>query len=73
MKTSETPRYEASVNTTGCCPKFNPEGLDNQELHFKDKRFVKATTHSVIHIPMNMGSVFARVNKHMESANCLVR
>jgi hypothetical protein len=68
MKTNETPRYDASVNTTGCCPKFNPEGWDSQELHFKDKRFVKATTHSVMHIPMNMGSVFARVNRHMEDA-----
>jgi hypothetical protein len=53
MKTNETPRYDASVNTTGCCPKFNPEGWDSQELHFKDKRFVKATTHSVMHIPMH--------------------
>jgi hypothetical protein len=69
MKTNETPRYDASVNTTGCCPKFNPEGWDSQDLHFKDKRFVRAITHSVMHIPMDMGSVFARVNKHMEDAS----
>ncbi|GLS34495.1 hypothetical protein GCM10010869_00830 [Mesorhizobium tianshanense] len=68
MRTNETPRYDASVNTTGCCPKFNPEGWDGQELHFKDKRFVKAATRSVMHVPMNMGSVFARVNKHIEDA-----
>ncbi|GLQ76733.1 hypothetical protein GCM10007881_02480 [Mesorhizobium huakuii] len=68
MRTNATPRYDASVNTTGCCPRFNPEGWDGQELHFKDKPFVKATTHSVMHIPVNMGSVFARVNKHIEDA-----
>lgn len=68
MQTNETPRYDASVNTTGCCPKFNPEGWDGQELHFTDKRFVKAATRSVMHVPMNMGSVFARVNKHIEDA-----
>jgi hypothetical protein len=68
MQTNETPRYDASVNTTGCCPKFNPEGWDGQELHFKDKRFLRATTHSVMHVPMNMGSVFARVNRHIDDA-----
>lgn len=68
MRTNETPRYDASVNTTGCCPRFNPEGWDAQELQFKDKRFLKATARSVMHVPMNMGSVFARVNKHIEAA-----
>jgi hypothetical protein len=68
MQMNETPRYDTSVNTTGCCPKFNPEGWDGQELHFENKQFVKAKTHSIMHIPMNMGSVFARVNKHMEGA-----
>lgn len=28
MQRNETPHYDASVNTTGCCPKFNPEGWD---------------------------------------------
>lgn len=68
MLTNETPRYDDSVNTTGCCPRFNPVGWDGQELHFKGKQFVKAKTHSIMHIPMNMGSVFARVNKHIEDA-----
>lgn len=72
MQTNETPRYDASVNTTGCCPRFNPEGWDGQDLHFKDKRFVKASTLSVMHIPMNMGSVFARVNKHIEDAGASI-
>ena len=66
MQTNETPRYDASVNTTGCCPRFNPEGWDGQELHFKDKRFVKAINPQHHACPENMGSVFARVNKHIE-------
>jgi hypothetical protein len=24
MKPNELPKYDMSVNTTGCCPKFNP-------------------------------------------------
>jgi hypothetical protein len=68
MRTNETPRYDTSVNTTGCCPKFNPEGWDGQDLHFKDKLFVKAATHTVMHVPVDMASVFARVNQHMDDA-----
>ncbi|MDG4875331.1 hypothetical protein P9273_09500 [Mesorhizobium sp. WSM4935] len=68
MRTNETPHYDASVNTTGCCPKFNPGGWDDQELHLTDKPFVRATTRSVMHVPVNMGSVFARVNEHIDAA-----
>lgn len=68
MKTNELPRYDTSVNTTGCCPKFNPEGWDGQSLHLEDKRFVRAGTLSMMHVPLNMGAVFSRVQKHIEEA-----
>lgn len=61
MQINSLPHYDDSINTTGCCPKFNPAGWDGQELHFKDKKFIRATTRSAMHIPLNMGSVFARV------------
>jgi hypothetical protein len=60
-----------SVNTTGCCPKFNPQCWDAQELHFRDKRFVRATTRSLAHIPLNMGKVFARVMAHIDEAGAM--
>lgn len=68
MQTNRIPHYDNSVNTTGCCPKFNPEGWDSQRLRFQDKPFVRATTKSVMHIPVNMGSVFNRVQVHIENA-----
>lgn len=68
MKTNALPRYDDSVNETGCCPKFNPEGWDGQELHFEDKPFLRATTKSAMHIPLNMGKVFSRVQTHIEEA-----
>lgn len=58
-----------SDNPTGCCPRFNPAGWDEQELHFKDKLFVKATTRSIFHIPINMGSVFPNTFSIIEKAN----
>ncbi|NKB28207.1 MAG: hypothetical protein GKR99_11865 [Rhodobacteraceae bacterium] len=68
MKTNETPIYDQSHNTTGCCPKFNPEGWDDQKLHFEDKKFLRAVTKSAMHIPLNMSHVFGRVAEHMEDS-----
>jgi hypothetical protein len=68
METNVLPKYDMSDNPTGCCPRFKPEGWDEQELHFKDKLFVKATTRSIFHIPINMGSVFPRTFKAIEKA-----
>ena len=67
MQTNTLPHYDDTENTTGCCPKFNPEGWDGRTLHFKDKLFARATTKSVMHVPVNMGKVFTRVQKKIEA------
>lgn len=69
MQTNSFPPYDVSDNTTGCCPRFKPQGWDNQLLRFENKRFVRATTRSAMHIPWNMGSVFTRVQNHIEDAD----
>lgn len=66
METNAVPHYDQSNNETGCCPRFNPDGWDNRELHFEDKHFLRAETRSAMHIPLNMGRVFDRVNTHIE-------
>lgn len=68
MNVNELPRYDDSVNTTGCCPKFNPEGWDGQELHLRDLKVVEATTHSAMHVPIDMGHVFGRVQRNIDEA-----
>ena len=68
MQENRLPHYDMSVNTTGCCPRFDPAGWDGQVLHFNDKPFVRATTRSASHVPQDMGEVFARVNAHMQQA-----
>lgn len=65
MQTNAFPKMDISDNTTGCCPRFKPMGWDNQHLHFEDKKFLRATTRSAMHIPWNMGQVFTRVQKHI--------
>lgn len=68
MDVNALPTYDKSDSPTGCCPRFSPEGWDEQELHFVDKPFVRATTRSLFHIPLNMGSVFKKVFAAVEAA-----
>jgi hypothetical protein len=71
MKINALPRYDMSDNPTNCCPRFIPEGWDEQELHFKDKLFVKAKTRSIFHIPLNMSSVYPQTFNAIEEAQAL--
>ena len=68
MEINALPKYDMSDNPTECCPRFKPDGWDGQELHFKDKLFVKATTRSIFHIPLNMGSVYPETFEAIENA-----
>ncbi len=68
MQTNALPHYDMSDAPTGCCPRFDPEGWDGQTLHFRDKPFVRATTRSALHVPLNMGTVFGRVQRHLEDS-----
>ena len=69
MEINALPKYDMSDNPTNCCPRFKQDGWDEQELHFKDKLFVKAKTKSIFHIPLNMGSVFPKTFSAIEKAN----
>ena len=66
MQTNVLPQIDMSDIPTGCCPRFQPEGWEGQDLHFQDKRFLRATTLSAMHIPLNMGRVFGRVQAAIE-------
>jgi hypothetical protein len=69
METNATPTYEMGDNVTGCCPRFKPEGWDSRDLHFKNKPFVRATTRSLFHIPINMAQVYKRTSDAIEAAH----
>ncbi len=71
MELNAVPKYDMSDNPTGCCPRFNPEGWDEQKLHFDHKRFVKAKTRALMHFPVNMHAVFERTFKAIEDADAL--
>lgn len=66
MQTNALPHYDMTDIPTGCCPRFDPRGWDGQDLHFRDKLFVRVTTRSIAHVPLNMSGVFTRTIKAME-------
>lgn len=68
METSVLPTMNMANGETGCCPKFDPKGWDGLHLVFDDKPFVRATTRNLLHVPINMGSVFTRVQQHIDDA-----
>ena len=51
-----------------CCPRFDPEPWDGQELHWQDKRFVKDRVTSFLRIPLNFGAVMKRSAARIEAA-----
>jgi len=60
MNVNELPKMNMDKAETGCCPKFNPEGWDGQEIVLENKKFVKVKTKSFMHIPLNMGKVYTK-------------
>jgi len=68
MPYDSVPFTDMTDTETGCCPRFDATSWDGLELHFDNKLFVRAVTHAVFHVPIDMGRVFPRVHSHLEAA-----
>lgn len=69
MKTNQLPPTDQSDNPTGCCPRFRPVPWDEQVITFVDKPFVRASTISFLHLPLNMGKVFQSTSEAIRRAH----
>ena len=67
MKTNQLPQYNMSDNPTDCCPRFNATDWNGLLLRFDKKKFVKAKSRSLLHVPINMGQVFARTFRDLQA------
>lgn len=65
---NESPQCDQSNDTAICCPRFEPEAWDDRLLHFKHKLFVRTKTRNLMHVPLNMSSVFKKTWEAIESA-----
>jgi hypothetical protein len=69
MDTNHLPAVDWNKILPGCCcPEFDPATWDGQELHFRDKLFVRCKTISCFYFPLNMGSVFTRTWNAIKAA-----
>jgi len=68
MQVNELPKIDMKKSETGCCPVFDSSPWDEKEYEFKDKPFVRFTTRSFLHIPLNMGSQMKKVYEAAEKA-----
>jgi len=69
VDTNRLPATDLSQLEPGCCClPFKPGAWDKLDLHFRGKRFVRARTRSLFHIPLNMAPVFARTWEAVSAA-----
>ena len=65
---TKTTLVEKKLHETGCCPRFEPDSWDEQEVVWQNKLFVRDHIRSVWHMPLNFGRVMARLQKKIEAA-----
>ena len=51
-----------------CCPKFDPAPWDGKVLDWQDKKFIKDKVFTLFYIPINFGSVVAKMQAKIEKA-----
>jgi hypothetical protein len=66
---NEGGRSMTTNSTHECCPRFNPEPWDEQEIKWEKRRFVKDRVTSFFHIPLNFGAVMKRNVGAIEAAD----
>lgn len=62
----EQTQYDNSE--TGCCAPLDPELWDGQRFEWHEKLFLKDHVRSVLHIPLNYGSVMSRDHALVQAA-----
>jgi hypothetical protein len=73
LNVNELPEYDLNDRPTGCCPRFDPAAWDDREIHFKDKLFVQVKSKSLMHVPLNIGSVFKKTFADLERTDAADR
>lgn len=51
---------------TVCCPKFDPIPWDEQEIKWKNKKFIKDSVFTLFYFPLNFGAVVTKNMKKIE-------
>lgn len=66
------PKTYTDQNETGCCAVPNIKAWDEQEVTFREKRFIRMYTRSFFFVPLNMAKVMTRIQQLAEGANAAI-
>lgn len=66
---NQLPAIDLSKSATNCCALIDPIEWSGLRLTFDNKLFAVAKTHSLFHIPLDMGSVMKKAQEKIESAS----
>ncbi len=62
------PNTYTDFNETGCCAVPSIADWDEKEITFKDKRFIRSQTRSLLYIPLNMSKVMSELQRLADNA-----
>lgn len=69
LPTNTIPVCDPNDRPTGCCPRFHPDEWQDVVLHFDEMPFVRASSISFMHLPLNMGSIFSKIHAQIEQSD----
>jgi hypothetical protein len=59
---------QSTIESTGCCPRFDPAPWQDREMTWQDEPFVVDHVRSVLHVPLDMGKRVTRSHALIEAA-----
>lgn len=60
------------MQSTECCPMFDPAPWDDKIFEWHNKKFIKAKVKTVFYMPLNFGAVMKRLNEKVEKAGARI-
>jgi len=62
------PQTYTAINETGCCARPNVEPWDRTTIEFKNRKFIRLHTRSMMFIPLNMSDIMTELQEIAEGA-----
>jgi len=56
------------IDSSQCCPKFDPTIWNEKSFKWENKRFIKDNVFSIFYMPINFGAVMTRLNNKVHKA-----
>jgi len=56
------------MDTTECCPKFDPAPWDDKTFEWKDKKFIKGKVFTLFYMPIGFGKVMKALDAKVRAA-----